>query len=89
MIFIGDVLVYSKSEEQYEEHFRLVLQKLRDHRLYAKLSRCEFWMKQVSFLSHVILEEGISVDSSKIQYMLSWNTPASVADNRSLLGLVG
>jgi hypothetical protein len=66
MMFIDGILVYSKSKEEHEEHLRLVLQKLQDHRLYAKLSQCEFWMKQVSFLSHVILEEGMPVDSSKI-----------------------
>jgi hypothetical protein len=64
--FIDGILVYSKSEEQHEEHFCLLLLKLRDHILYVKLSMCEFWMKQVSFLSHIILEEGISADPSKI-----------------------
>jgi hypothetical protein len=73
--FIGGILIYSKSDEEHEEHLRLVLQKLQDHRLYVKLSKCEFWMKQVSFLSHVISEEGIFVDSGKIRDMLSWNAP--------------
>jgi hypothetical protein len=63
ILFINDILVCTKDEE---EHLRLVLQKLRDHRLYAKLSRCEFWMKLVSFMSRVISEEGISMRSSKI-----------------------
>jgi hypothetical protein len=66
VVFINDVWVYSKDEEKYEEHLRLVLQKLQDHRLYVKLSKCKFWMKQVSFLTHVISEEGMLVDSSKI-----------------------
>jgi hypothetical protein len=65
IVFINDVLVYSKDEE-HKEHLCLVLQKLRDHKLYAKLSKCEFWMKQVSFLGHVISGEGLSMDSSKI-----------------------
>jgi hypothetical protein len=65
VVLIEDILVYSKSEEELEEHFYLVLSKLQDHRPYAKISMCEFWMKQVSFLSHVILEEGMSMDSSK------------------------
>jgi hypothetical protein len=64
--FIGGILIYSKSEEEHKEHLYLVLQKLRGHRLYVKLSKCEFWMKQVSFLSHVISEEGIFMDSGKI-----------------------
>jgi hypothetical protein len=66
VVFIDDILVYSRSEEEHEEHLRLVLQKLREHRLYAKLSKCEFWMKQVAFLGHVISMGGISVDPSKI-----------------------
>jgi hypothetical protein len=63
MLFIDDILVYSRSDE---EHLHLALQKLREHRLYAKLSKCEFWMKQVAFLGHVILKGGISVDPSKV-----------------------
>jgi hypothetical protein len=88
MVFIDDILVYSKNEE-HEEHFCLVLQKLRDHRLYAKLSKCEFWLKQVDFLGHVISKGGISVDPSKIRDVLSWNVPVSVTDIQSFLGLAG
>jgi hypothetical protein len=86
MVFINDILVYSRSEE---EHLCLALQKLRENRLYAKLSKCEFWMKQVSFLGHVISKGGISVDPSKVQDVLSWNAPMSVDDIRSFLGLAG
>jgi hypothetical protein len=74
MVFINDILVYSKNEE-HEEHLRLVLQKLRDHRLYAMLSKCKFWLKQIAFLGHVISKGGISMDPNKIRDMLSWNTP--------------
>jgi hypothetical protein len=88
-VFIDDILVYSRSEEEHEEHLRLALQKLREHRLYAKLSKCEFWMKQVAFLGHVISKGGISVDPSKVQDVLSWNAPMSVGDIRSFLGLAG
>jgi hypothetical protein len=66
IVFINNILVCTKDEEEHEEHLHLVLQKLRDHRLYAKLNKCEFWIKRVSFLSHVISEEGIYVDLSKI-----------------------
>jgi hypothetical protein len=89
VVFIDDILVYSGSEEEHEGHLRLVLQKLRDHKLYAKLSKCEFWLKQVAFLGHVILKGGISVDPRKVQDMLSWKAPMSVSDIRSFLGLAG
>jgi hypothetical protein len=78
MVFIDDILVYSRSEEEHEEHLHLALQKLREHRLYAKLSKCKFWMKQVTFLGHIISKGGISVDPSKVQDVLSWNAPMSV-----------
>jgi hypothetical protein len=89
MMFIDDILVYSRNEEEYEGHLRLVLQKLRDLKLYAKLSKCEFWLKQVAFLEHVISKGGISVNQSKVQDVLSWKAPMSVGDIRSLLGLAG
>jgi hypothetical protein len=84
MVFIDDLLIYSRSEE---EHLHLVLQKLRDHRLYAKLSKCEFWLKQIAFLGHIVSKGGISVDPSKIQDALSWNAPTSVSKIHSFLGL--
>jgi hypothetical protein len=71
VVFINDILVYSRSEEEHEHHLCLALQKLREHRLYAKLSKCEFWMKQVAFLGHVISKGGISMDPSKVQDVLS------------------
>jgi hypothetical protein len=80
MVFIDDILVYSRNEEEHEGHFRLVLQKLRDHKLYVKLSKCEFWLKQVAFLGHVVLKGGIYVDPSKVQDVLSWKAPTSVSD---------
>jgi hypothetical protein len=89
VVFIDDILVYSRCEEEHEEHLRLALQKLQEHRLYAKLSKCEFWMKQVAFLGHVISKGGISVDPSKVQDVLNWNAPMSVGDIRSFLGLAG
>jgi hypothetical protein len=87
MVFIDDILVYSRSEEEHEEHLRLALQKLRENRLYAKFSKCKFWMKQVAFLEHVISKGGISVNPSKVQDLLSWNAPMSVDDIQSFLGL--
>jgi hypothetical protein len=89
MVSIDDILIYSRSEEEHEEHLRLGLQKLREYRLYAKLSKCEFWLKQVTFLGHVISKGGISMDRSKVQDVLSWNVPTSVNDIQSFLGLTG
>jgi hypothetical protein len=89
VVFIDDILVYSRSEEEHEDHLHLALQQLREHRMYGKLSMCEFWIKQVAFLGHVISKGGISVDPSKVQDVLSWNVPMSVSDIRSFLGLAG
>jgi hypothetical protein len=89
VVFIDDILVYSKNEEEHEEHLCLVLQKLRDHMLYAKLSKFEFWLKQVVFLGHVISKGSVSVDPRKIQDVLSWNAPTSVGEIQSFLGLNG
>jgi hypothetical protein len=89
VVFIDDILAYSRSEEEHEEHHRLALQKLREHRLYAKLSKCEFWMKQVDFLGHIISKGGISLDPSKVQDVLSSNVPMNVSDIQSFLGLAG
>jgi hypothetical protein len=89
VVFIDDILVYSRSEEEHEEHLHLALQGLREHRLYTKLSKCEFWMKQVAFLGHVISKGGISMNPSKVQDVLSWNAPMSVGDIQSFLRLAG
>ena len=89
VVFIDDILIISKTEGEHEKHLRMVLQKLREHQLYAKLSNCEFWLKKVSFLGHVILEGGISVDPSKVQEVLDWKTPQNVGDIRGFLGLAG
>jgi hypothetical protein len=89
VVFIDDILVYPRNEEEHEGQLHLVLQNLRDHKLYAKLSKCEFWLKQVAFLGHVISKGGISMDPSKAQDVLSWKTPMSVSDIRSFLGLAG
>jgi hypothetical protein len=89
VVFIDDILVYSRGEEEHEEHLCLALQKLRENMLYAKLSKCEFWMNQVAFLGHVVSKGGIFVDPSKVQDVLSWNAPTSVSDIQSFLGLAG
>jgi hypothetical protein len=67
VVFINDILIFSKNEEEHDKHLHLVLQKLRENQLYAKFNKCEFWLKEVSFLGHIISEGGISVDPSKVQ----------------------
>jgi hypothetical protein len=89
VVFLDNILVYYKNEEKHEEHFRLVLQKLQDHRLYTKLSKCEFWLKKVAFLGHVISKGGISMDPSKIRDVLCWNAPASGSNIQSFPVLAG
>jgi hypothetical protein len=89
VVFIEDILVYSKNEEEHEQHLRIILQRLRDHQLYAKFSRCVFWLKEVPFLGHVISAEGIAVDSSKVQEVLDWKSPRLVTQIFSFLRLVG
>ena len=89
VVFIDDILVYSKNEEEHKEHLRLVLEKLREHQLYAKFSKCEFWLKEVGFLGHVISGEGIAIDPTKVQSVTEWLAPTSVGEIRSFLGLPG
>jgi hypothetical protein len=88
MVFIDDILVYSKNEEEYEQHLRIILQWLRGHQLYAKFSKCAFWPKKVPFLGHVISAEGIEVDPSKVQEVLDWKSSRSVTQICSFLELV-
>lgn len=89
VVFIDDILVYSKSREEHEEHLRIVLRRLREKQLYAKFSKCEFWLDQVIFLGHTVPKEGISVDPSKIKAILEWQRPKTVKEVRSFLGLAG
>ncbi|PKI56241.1 hypothetical protein CRG98_023372 [Punica granatum] len=89
VVFIDDILVYSRNRNEHEEHLRVVLQTLRERKLYAKFSKCEFWLDRVGFLGHVILGDGVSVDPTKIEAILNWNRPTSVTEVRSFLGLAG
>jgi hypothetical protein len=89
VVFIDDILIYSKSEAEHAKHLRIVLQRLRDHKLYAKFSKCEFWLDSVKFLGHTISKDGISVDPSKVKEVLDWKPPKSVHQIRSFLGLAG
>ncbi len=89
MVFIDDILIYSKTKEEHEEHLRLALEKLCEHQLYAKFSKCEFWLPEVKFLGHVISAGGVAVDPSNVESVLNWKQPTTVSEIRSFLGLAG
>ena len=89
MVFVDDILIYSKSEADHEGHLKIVLRTLREHQLYAKFSKCEFWLTEVRFLGHVVSASGVSVDLEKVKVVMSWERPNLVFKIRSFLGLVG
>jgi hypothetical protein len=89
VVFVDDILIYSKTEVEHEEHLRLVLEKLRANQVYAKFSKCEFWLMQVTFLGHVISAGGVLVDPGKVRDMLNWKPPTNVLEIHSFLGLAG
>ena len=85
VVFIDDILVYSKDAQEHEYHLRIVLQTLRENKLFAKLSKCDFWLMEVSFLGHIVSAEGIRVDPVKIQAIMNWKPPRNVTEVRSFL----
>jgi hypothetical protein len=89
VVFTDDILIYSKNEKEHAKHLRIVLQRLRDHKLYAKFSKCEFWLDSVKFLGHTVSKDCISVDPSKVQDVMDWKPPKSVQQIRRFLGLAG
>ncbi|XP_028079284.1 uncharacterized protein LOC114281045 [Camellia sinensis] len=89
VVFIDDILIYSKNTEAHDNHLQLILQTLQDKKLYAKLKKCEFWLHEVVFLGHVINKEGVFVDSHKIEATVNWPTPTDVTKVRSFLVLAG
>jgi hypothetical protein len=89
VVFIDHILVYSKSKEEHAGHLHVVLQRLREHHLYAKLSKCDFWLKGIKFLGHTISQAGIAVDPDKVQEVMNWKPPMTVRQIRSFLGLAG
>ena len=78
MVFVDDILIYSQSEEEHEDHLMIVLQSLRDHQLYAMFSKCEFWFTEVQFLGYVMSASGVLVDPEKVEAIMSWERPNSV-----------
>ncbi|GJW65779.1 putative reverse transcriptase domain-containing protein [Tanacetum coccineum] len=89
IVFIDDILIYSKTKEDHEVHLGLALELLRKEKLYAKFSKCEFWLQEVHFLGHVVNQNGIHVDPSKIEAVKNWKTPTTPSEIRSFLGLAG
>ncbi|GJY27814.1 putative reverse transcriptase domain-containing protein [Tanacetum coccineum] len=89
IVFIDDILIYSKSEEEHEAHLKTILDLLKKEKLYAKFSKCEFWLQEVQFLGHVVNRDGIHVDPSKVESVKNWKTPESSTEIRSFLGLAG
>ena len=87
VVFVDDILIYSQSKWEHEYHLRIVLQLLRDHQLYAKFSKCEFWLIEVRFLGHMVSASEVSVDPEKVEAVMSWERPKSVFEIRSFLGL--
>ena len=89
LVFFDDILVYSKSIEEHEEHVRKVLQLLREHKLYAKKSKCKFFSPQIEYLGFIVSEEGISVDPAKVKDIIEWPIPKNVSEVRGFLGITG
>jgi hypothetical protein len=88
-VFIDDILIYSRMMEEHDEHLRLVLQCLRENKLYGKLSKCSFYQSKIHYLGHVISDEGITVDPTKVEAIMEWPAPTNVPEVRSFMGLAG
>ncbi|XP_022933277.1 uncharacterized protein LOC111440356 [Cucurbita moschata] len=89
IVFIEDILIYSKTDLEHQEHLRKALTILRENKLYAKFSKCEFWLRQVSFLGHVVSKDEIFVDPNKIEAVTKWKRPTTITEIRSFLELAG
>ena len=89
VVFIDDILLYSKDAQEHEHHLKIVLQILRENKLFAKLSKCDFWLKEAPFLGHIVYAEGIRVDPMKNEAVMNWKPPRNVIEVRSFLGLAG
>jgi hypothetical protein len=89
VVFIDDILIYSQSEEEHVDHLKMVLQRLREHQLYAKLSKCEFWIDEVLLLDHIINKDGLVVDPKKLAEILNWKAPTDARGIKSFIGMAG
>ena len=89
VVFIDNILIYSKSKEEHIEHFKIVLQELREHQLYAKFSKCDFFKDKIQYLGHLVTKEWILVDPEKIKEIEEWPVPKDLIDVRSFMGITG
>ncbi|CAN4076825.1 unnamed protein product [Withania somnifera] len=89
IVFIDDILVYSRSKSDHERHLGVILRTPREHKLYAKFSKCEFWLESVAFLGHIVSKAGVSVDPAKIRVVRDWPRPTTISKIRSFVGLAG
>jgi hypothetical protein len=89
VVFFDDILIYSQSEEEHVDHLKMVLHILREHQLYAKLSKCEFWIDEVLFLGHIINKDGLAVDLKKVADILNWKAPTDAQGIKSFIGMAG
>ena len=87
VVFIDDILVCTKIDDEHEKHLRIVFSHLREHKLHAEFSKCAFWLKRISFLGRILSTDGIEVDPEKVQEVLDWKTPEAITEVRNLLGL--
>ena len=89
VVFVDDILIFSKSEEEHAQHLRAIMETLRVHQLKAKFSKCHFWREEVRFLGHIVSKEGLAVDPAKVVAVQDWKTPKNATEVRSFLGLAG
>ena len=87
MVFINNILIYSKTEEDHKEHLKIVLQELRDHQLFEKFSKCDFFKDKIQYLGQEVTKEGILVDPEKIKEIEDWLVPKDVTDVQSFMGI--
>ena len=89
VVFVDDILIYYKTKKEHEDHLRNILEALKEHQLYSKFSKCEFWLTEVKFLGHIVSASGVLVDPEKVEVVMSWERPKSVFEIRSFLGFTG